>query len=118
MTYKDNPDGHWMDDAACTGDNVPHPDTWFPPRDKALYTKTANLARSYCFGSSNRPECPVRRECLWQAISTDEQHGIWGGLSHRERNAMVRKWQKVYRHKMTLEEFVYTYKEKENGNSK
>jgi hypothetical protein len=38
----------------------------------------------------------------------DEQHGIWGGLSHRERNALKRK---AIRNGKTLEEWV-----KENDN--
>jgi hypothetical protein len=33
----------------------------------------------------------------------DEQHGIWGGLSHRERNALKRKAAKVG---LTLKEWV------------
>jgi hypothetical protein len=33
----------------------------------------------------------------------DEQYGIWGGLSHRERNALKRK---AAKHGLTLEEWV------------
>jgi hypothetical protein len=33
----------------------------------------------------------------------DEQHGIWGGMSHRERNALKRKANKSGK---TLEEWV------------
>lgn len=35
----------------------------------------------------------------------EEQHGIWGGMSHRERNALKRKAAKAG---MTLEEWVTT----------
>jgi hypothetical protein len=33
----------------------------------------------------------VRKECLLYADKMDEQHGIWGGMSHRERSAFKRK---------------------------
>lgn len=29
--------------------------------------------------------CPVRQDCLEQALATSERHGVWGGLSERER---------------------------------
>ncbi|WP_245906468.1 WhiB family transcriptional regulator [Mycolicibacterium palauense] len=29
--------------------------------------------------------CPVRQECLAHAVDNDEQHGIWGALTPRER---------------------------------
>ncbi|MEX0832902.1 MAG: WhiB family transcriptional regulator [Actinomycetota bacterium] len=35
--------------------------------------------------------CAVRDECLEFAMSTDEQHGIWGGLNEMERRALVRR---------------------------
>jgi hypothetical protein len=45
---------------------------------------------------------------LWDAVKRDEPHGIWGGLSHRERNALMRKWQKKYKKKMSLKEFIFS----------
>jgi WhiB family redox-sensing transcriptional regulator len=33
--------------------------------------------------------CPVRGECLAYALERDE-HGVWGGLSERERRALRR----------------------------
>lgn len=32
--------------------------------------------------------CPVREECLQYAIDNDEQFGVWGGLSRRERRRL------------------------------
>jgi WhiB family redox-sensing transcriptional regulator len=100
----------WMDESGCA--KVPDPDIFFPPRDKALYKVIASEAKAYCFGDEERPACPVRKDCLIYAISHDEQHGIWGGLSHRERNALVRKWRKQYKGSMTLEEFIFQYEKK------
>lgn len=106
-------DWSWIDSAACG--KIDNPDIFFPPRDKDLYKPIADEAKAYCFGGNGRPACPVRHRCLWEAVNTDEQHGIWGGLSHRERNAMVRKWQKLYKNQMTLKEYIFQHKEKENG---
>lgn len=108
-------DEQWRDSAACTKSD---PEIFFPPRDKAKYNLIAEKARAYCFGTDDTPACPVRNECLWYAVNLDEQHGIWGGLSHRERNARVRKWHRDYRHEMTLEEYILTSTEGKYGGSK
>ena len=45
-------------------------------------------------GGSNREAkmvcaaCPVRQECLDYAMANDERHGLWGGLSERERHRL------------------------------
>lgn len=68
---------------------------WFPPRDKTKYKKIATISKGVCFGRDGLGECPVRKECLLYSDKMDEQHGIWGGLSHRERNAVKRKAKKA-----------------------
>ena len=102
----------WNDDARCK--DVEDPDIFFPPRDKTKYKKIAAQAKTYCLGTNGKNPCPVRQECLWEAVSNDEQHGIWGGMSHRERNAMVRKWQKLYKNQMTLKDYIFQLDKKEN----
>jgi len=99
-----NKDISWMDDAACS--ETADPEIFFPPRDKDTYKEISNLAKAMCFGENKVNPCPVRKQCLLYAIEMDEQHGIWGGLSHRERNALVRKWQKSFKNTMTLKEFI------------
>ena len=32
--------------------------------------------------------CAVRAECLQFALETDEMHGVWGGMSERERRRL------------------------------
>ncbi len=64
---------------------------WFPPRDAEIYGPMADYAKGICKGTKGSPECPVRFECLLEAWNNDEEHGIWGGFSHRERNALMRK---------------------------
>lgn len=90
----------WRYNAKCSGVDT---EIFFPPRDKELYTDIAEKAKAICLGLDDKPPCPVRRQCLTEAIKNDELHGIWGGLSHRERNAMVRKYTDAG---MTLEEWL------------
>lgn len=42
-----------------------------------------DVARSWC----NR--CPIRVECLRWAITTGQQHGIWGGTTIDQRNRII-----------------------------
>jgi hypothetical protein len=61
----------------------------------------ADDAKDYWLGENGKNPCPVRLNCLWDAVEREEPHGIWGGLSHRERNAQIRKWKSSYNKKMT-----------------
>lgn len=101
----------WIDDAACSiwdhGEPQVDVNIFFPPREKDTYKQIADEAKKYCFGKDGNSPCPVKAHCLWFAVNSDEQHGIWGGMSHRERNAVVRKWKKQYRNTMTLKEYIF-----------
>ncbi len=35
--------------------------------------------------------CPVRTECLAEALDNGMEWGVWGGLTERERRAILRK---------------------------
>jgi WhiB family transcriptional regulator, redox-sensing transcriptional regulator len=35
--------------------------------------------------------CAVRKPCLEFALSTREKHGVWGGLTERERRRVLRQ---------------------------
>lgn len=99
----------WWTYARCKGaapQSQEEEDIFYPPRDKEQYKIIAAKAKVYCFGENKKNDCPVRKECLWDAVKREEPHGIWGGLSHRERNALVRKWKKDFKKKMTLEEYI------------
>lgn len=93
----------WRNKANCLDQDT---ETFFPTRDRRTYKQVAIEAKKFCHGNDDRPMCPVLRDCLWDAIKTDQEHGILGGMSHRERNALIRKWQKNFRHEMTLEEYI------------
>ena len=91
---------NWRADAKCIGLDT---NNWYPPRDKDLYTVVADEAKGVCLGKDGKPPCTVRIDCLLYAHNRDEEYGIWGGLSRRERNALARKADK---HDMTLKEWV------------
>ena len=46
-------------------------------------------ARSLCFS------CPVRMECLAEALNSESSFGVWGGLTERERRALLRRFPEV-----------------------
>lgn len=93
---------NWRAEAKCAGMDT---ELWYPPRDKTKYKPIADKAKGVCFGRDGKQECPVRVECLLYAESVNEQYGIWGGMSHRERNALKRKAAKQGK---TLEQWVIT----------
>lgn len=100
MDYRDETPWAWRYDAKCRGEDT---EIFFPPRDKALYKPIADRAKAICLGKDGKSACPVRKECLKEAIKNDELHGIFGGMSHRERNAMKRKYEKLG---LTLDEWL------------
>lgn len=101
----EEPDYTWRYKARCKGTDT---DLFYPPRDKEQYKTIATQAKAYCFGENRKNPCPVQKDCLWDAVRREEPHGIWGGLSHRERNALIRKWKKSHKKKMSLKEFILT----------
>ncbi|WP_053762639.1 WhiB family transcriptional regulator [Streptomyces sp. AS58] len=44
-----------------------------------------NRAKAICTG------CPVRTECLAHALDQRIEHGVWGGMTERERRALLRR---------------------------
>jgi len=44
-----------------------------------------NRAKAVCMG------CPVRTECLADALDNKIEFGVWGGLTERERRALLRR---------------------------
>jgi WhiB family redox-sensing transcriptional regulator len=102
-TEENDPEWSWRYQAKCAGIDT---EIFFPPRDRSLYKPIADKAKAICFGKDGSSECPVRKTCLVDALERDEQHGIWGGMSHRERNALIRRWKKSGKGR-TLKEFVW-----------
>lgn len=89
----------WTERAKCLGMNT---EDWYPPRERGTYKMVGDRAKGVCKGSDGTMPCPVRLQCLADAFDRNEPFGIFGGLSHRERNALLRKaevtgasWQEI-----------------------
>lgn len=68
----------WQRRAACRGQPI---DLFFAPRGN----RTAGTARAVC------ESCPVRAECLDHALEHERTHGVWGGMTVRERRHEKRR---------------------------
>ena len=53
----------------------------------ALFVQGAaqNRAKTVCLA------CPVRTECLADALDNRTEFGVWGGMTERERRALLRR---------------------------
>ena len=68
--------GEWSARAACRGAD---PDTLF------VQGAAQNRAKAICLG------CVVRTECLADALDNRVEFGVWGGMTERERRALLRR---------------------------
>jgi|SRR5699024_10944450 len=66
----------WASEAACKDLG---PDTLF------VRGAEQNRAKQVCGG------CPVRLECLAEALDNQIEWGVWGGMTERERRALLRR---------------------------
>ncbi len=75
------PTANWREFAECRGvdPSVFHPD------DEEENEFAGEAAKQVCFA------CPVREVCLEHAIAVREKHGVWGGLTARERRRLIRR---------------------------
>ncbi|MGC5266685.1 WhiB family transcriptional regulator [Streptomyces cyaneofuscatus] len=77
---------YWQEDAACRSAD-----------SEELFADSTrqNRAKAVCTG------CPVRTECLVEALDNRVEFGVWGGMTERERRALLRRrpnvtsWQQV-----------------------
>ena len=75
-------DYRWRDHALCRDTD---PELFFPIGTTGLALVAIDRAKQVC------AECEVRVECLDFALETNQDSGIWGGLSEEERRAIRRE---------------------------
>ena len=75
-----NEDQTWAAQALCAST---------PPDQLFVQGAAQRQVRNICFG------CPVRIECLADALDSRASYGVWGGLTERERRAMLRRYPEV-----------------------
>jgi WhiB family redox-sensing transcriptional regulator len=66
----------WAAQAAC---RTTDPDTLF------VQGAAQNRVKAICLG------CEVRTECLADALDNNVEFGVWGGMTERERRALLRR---------------------------
>jgi WhiB family redox-sensing transcriptional regulator len=88
----------WVDDwpalAACRNAD---PDSLF------VQGAAQNRAKVVCGG------CPVRTECLADALDNRIEFGVWGGMTERERRALLRRQPHVLSWRGLLESARHSY---------
>jgi WhiB family redox-sensing transcriptional regulator len=90
VAVAESPAKTWVEDwtiaAACRG---------MDPDELFVQGAAQNRAKTVCAA------CPVRTECLADALDNRVEFGVWGGMTERERRALlrrrpdVRSWRKV-----------------------
>ncbi|MCC9312083.1 WhiB family transcriptional regulator [Kitasatospora sp. RB6PN24] len=78
------PETDWRHRAGCR--SVPDPELFFPIGNTGPALLQIEQAKAVC-----RRACPVMEECLTWALTTNQEHGIWGGMSEDERRALKRR---------------------------
>lgn len=68
--------GDWRINASCRDEE---PDQLF------VRGAEQRKAKLVCLG------CPVRTECLAEALDNRIEFGVWGGMTERERRALLRR---------------------------
>lgn len=75
-------DYSWRDHALCRDTD---PELFFPVGTTGTALTQIDRARQVC------GECQVRSECLDFALETNQDSGVWGGLSEEERRVIRRQ---------------------------
>jgi WhiB family redox-sensing transcriptional regulator len=75
-------DDIWRDHALCRDTD---PELFFPVGTTGLALVAIDHAKRVC------AECRVTQECLEFALDTNQDSGVWGGLSEEERRTIRRQ---------------------------
>lgn len=78
--------GDFRHRGACRDED---PELFFPVGIRGPALQQEAEAKAVC------ARCPVQAECLDYAISTGQDHGVFGGMGERERRAVIRRTARV-----------------------
>jgi WhiB family transcriptional regulator, redox-sensing transcriptional regulator len=96
-------DTEWAARAACRSTD---PDALF------VQGAAQNRVKAICLG------CQVRTECLADALDNRVEFGVWGGMTERERRALLRRRPNVASWRSLLENAMTEFEQQEIfGNS-
>jgi WhiB family transcriptional regulator, redox-sensing transcriptional regulator len=75
----------WRNDAACKDAD---PDVFFPIGTTGIAIEQVDAAKRIC------TVCEVREPCLEFALASNQDAGVWGGLTEDERRTLKRARQR------------------------
>jgi len=75
----------WRNDASCRDVD---PDLFFPIGTTGIAIEQVDAAKRICSG------CVVREPCLEFALASNQDAGVWGGLTEDERRTLKRARQR------------------------
>jgi WhiB family redox-sensing transcriptional regulator len=75
----------WRHRAVCAEED---PELFFPIGDTGPALRQAEEAKAVC------RRCPVMDQCLTWALTTGQDHGVWGGTSEADRRSARRRAQR------------------------
>lgn len=73
---------NWRHKAICRDMD---PESFFPVGDRGPALAQIADAKLVC------ERCPVKADCLDEALKTGQDHGVWGGMSEHERREIKRQ---------------------------
>lgn len=95
MTRREDPQAprrDWLQRALCREQD---PELFFPVGNRGPALLQIEEAKAVC------RRCPVRAECLLWALETNQETGVWGGVSEDELRAIRRRAARARRKKNT-----------------
>ena len=75
----------WRNDAACKDED---PDVFFPIGTTGIAIEQVEDAKRIC------ARCAVQESCLEFALASNQDAGVWGGLTEDERRTLKRARQR------------------------
>jgi WhiB family redox-sensing transcriptional regulator len=78
-------DRDWRDDAACRDED---PELFFPIGTTGIALEQVTAAKRIC------ARCSVQEDCLEFALASNQEAGVWGGLTEDERRTLKRARQR------------------------